>query len=169
MPTALRKLSVSDTTRVDALRIIRSHQESAPVKTVPLARDLGLAVFVSSLGEGVSGKIFKDDGGRSESGFVIYLNRAEPKVRQRFTAAHEIAHFILHREEIGDGIIDDVLYRSKLSSPVEAEANRMAADILMPWHLIKAANAAGMTDVEKLAGKFDVSVIAMSIRLGLPT
>src|SRR3546814_3829002 len=29
---------------------------------------------------------------------------------------------------------DDAMYRSNLSSAVEVQANRMAADILMPWH-----------------------------------
>ena len=49
-----------------------------------------------------------------------------------YTKLYEIAHFLLHREQIGSGISDDVLYRSSLSDQREAEANRLAADMLMP-------------------------------------
>jgi Zn-dependent peptidase ImmA (M78 family) len=166
---ALRTLRLTDEVpQFDVHRVIRAHQDQAPVRVNALARDLGLAIFASDLRDGISGKIV-NEGGRSESGYIVYVNRNEAVVRQRFTAAHEIAHFILHRDRIGDGITDDVLYRSKLSSPMEAEANRLAADILMPWHLIREVTAGGVTDVRNLAEHFEVSEIAMSIRLGLPT
>ena len=49
------------------------------------------------------------------SGYAIFVNKGDRyKTRQRFTIAHKIAHFILHREAIGDGIVDDALYRSGL-------------------------------------------------------
>src|SRR3546814_8751462 len=81
--------------------------------------------------------IRKDAERGGESGFAIYVNGSHPRVRRRFSIAHEIAHFALHRNLIGDGVTDDAMYRSNLSSAVEVQANRMAADILMPWHLIR--------------------------------
>jgi hypothetical protein len=152
------------------MKIVRAHQETAPVKVSPIVRALGLQAFSADLPHGVSGKIFfeePEDG--SQSGYVIYVNGGEPKPRMRFTLAHEVAHFILHRDLIGDGISDDVLYRSKLSSPIEAAANKLAADILMPWHLVREATDKGITTASDLARLFEVSEIAMSIRLGLPT
>src|SRR3546814_4419968 len=64
---------------------------------------------------------------------------------------------------IGDGVTDDAMYRSNLSSAVEVQANRMAADILMPWHLIREATDKGIDTVERLAEYFDVSRSTMSI------
>ena len=58
-------------------------------------------------------------------------------MRRRFTIAHEIAHFLLHRDKIGDQLSDDAMYRSSLSSDDERAANRLAADILMPMGLIQ--------------------------------
>src|SRR3546814_13754426 len=61
------------------------------------------------------------------------------------------------------------LFRSSnLSSAVEVQANRMAADILMPWHLIREATDKGIDTVERLAEYFDVSRSTMSIQLGVP-
>ena len=167
--TTGRLRSRDDLSLQEAQAKIRAHQRSAPVKVSQLAETLGLPILVSPLGPNNSGKIYRDKTGRSPSGFFIEVNRDEAYVRQRFTAAHEIAHFILHRDLIIDSVSDDVLYRSGLSSPVEAEANNLAADILMPWHLIRKATDEGKTTVADLAAYFDVSQIAMSIRLGSPT
>ncbi len=53
------------------------------------------------------------------------------------------------------------------SSAVEAEANRLAADTLMPRHLVVDAEMEqGAASVEELARRFLVSPCAMSIRLG---
>jgi Zn-dependent peptidase ImmA (M78 family) len=47
------------------------------------------------------------------------------------------------------------------------EANRLAADILMPWHLLKDDEISGLS-VTELAEKYQVSKAAMGIRLGVP-
>ncbi|MCV5491602.1 ImmA/IrrE family metallo-endopeptidase, partial [Escherichia coli] len=64
------------------------------------------------------------------------MNQHDMQARRRYTLAHEIAHFLLHRHLLRDGITDDVLYRSSQSSQIEAEANRLAADIIMPMHQV---------------------------------
>jgi Zn-dependent peptidase ImmA (M78 family) len=107
--------------------------------------------------------IAKDEGATS-SGYVIFVNAGQHEVRRRFTIAHEIAHYLLHRDLIGDGTQDDVLYRSGLSNRVEAQANRLAADILMPRHLIDEVVKSGIAsadDVAELARIFNVSKDAM--------
>ncbi|WP_390474351.1 ImmA/IrrE family metallo-endopeptidase [Altererythrobacter sp. MTPC7] len=151
-----------------AEKVIREHQASAPVQTVDIARALGITLFkTKSWPDNISGMIRKDDKS-GPSGFTIYVNGNHPRVRRRFTIAHEIAHYALHESLIGDGISDDALYRSGLSSSVETQANRMAADILMPWHLIDEATSQGLGSVEKLARHFDVSRSTMAIQLGVP-
>ena len=150
------------------MEIVRSHQSGPPIETVPLARALGLEVYhVSTWPDDLSGKIMRDDRGGT-SGFAIYVNKRHHVNRRRFTTAHEIAHFILHEDRIGDGIVDDALYRSQLSNKMEAQANYLAADILMPWHLLNRHIDRGITSVPELASIFRVSPSAMSIRLGVP-
>lgn len=147
--------------------IVERHLASIPVKISEIARDLGVKLVASTLPAGVSGEIRPREGS-----FVVSVNRHDSPRRQRFTVAHEIAHFLLHRDQIGDGISDDVLYRSSLSDAREAEANRLAADILMPADIIRSslAQRGGVaTDelVANMAEEFGVSEVAMRIRLGL--
>lgn len=146
--------------------VLREHQQDAPIKVGQIAQSLGVRVVVSELPSGISGKLSCDAGGQ----WTIRVNRHEHKNRQRFTIAHEIAHFVLHRSEIKGELTDDTFYRSGLSERREWEANRLAAEILMPWHLLRREMQAGekRTPAE-LADKFGVSEAAMHIRLGLPT
>ena len=154
----------------DKLGAIRDHQDQNgyPVHVIPLAEALGINVYYVDWEDSMSGKIERDSERAGESGYAIFVNKNHHPNRRRFTIAHEIAHFVLHQDQIGDGIFDDAMYRSGLPQKAEFEANRLAADILMPWHLLsKAMDAPGYT-VESLADLFQVSKSAMSIRLGVP-
>ena len=156
-------------TLAESMRIIEKHQQTAPVIVTAVARDLGLEVYnTNEWTDDISGMIRRDKEQGGPSGYAIYVNGRHRENRRRFTIAHEIAHFILHREYIGDGITDDALYRSALSSRMEAQANQLAADILIPWGLLNAATAKGIKDVRALASYFNVSPSAMSVRLGVP-
>ena len=151
------------------LTIIPRHQRKPPVPVVRVARDLGLEVYRSGgWPDSVSGMIRRDAERGGASGYAIFSNGDHAVTRRRFTIAHEIGHFVLHRELIGDGLTDDALYRSRLQGGDEAAANRFAADLLMPWNRIREAVVGGMDTVEKLAVAFKVSHSAMSIRLGVP-
>ncbi len=153
----------------EQLDIIQRHQTAAPVQTVALADDLGLKVWhVPNWPDDLSGKIVKSAEQGGASGYAIYVNKGHHVNRRRFTTAHEIAHFILHRQFIGDGIVDDGLYRSRLSNSMEVQANKMAADILMPRFLINQHMANGVNSVSELARIFQVSESAMSYRVGAP-
>lgn len=140
-----------------------------PVKLGKLAKELGVSIKVSSMSTGVSGQIMKEDGH-----YTIRVNRHEARERQRFTIAHELAHYFLHKSVIDsspDGIKDNVLYRSGEPERIEFEANRLAADIVMPMSLVEKVlqeefNGV-ITDatIESLAARFQVSKAAMEIRL----
>jgi hypothetical protein len=155
--------------RIDAQTraTIIEHQNETPVPLARLARALGVSVKAATLGPGISGELRPSAAGD----FVIRVNRHDAPARQRFTVAHELAHFLLHRNMIGRGIEDDVLYRSELSDHIEAEANRLAADILMPQDQVQQAYRAACGShpdvVGMLSEKFGVSESAMKIRLGL--
>lgn len=140
-----------------------------PVKLGQLARELGVAIRVSSMGTGISGQI-----AREGNHYVIRVNRNEARERQRFTIGHELAHYFLHRDIIDsspDGITDTVLYRSGAPERIEYEANRLAAEIVMPMQAVERElqqNFGGMVTeatIEGLASRFEVSKAAMEIKL----
>jgi IrrE N-terminal-like domain len=149
---------------------IAAQQVSAPVKVGEIAKALGLSVKLATLAANVSGEI-RPDPSAGSAGFLIRVDRHETKERQRFTVAHEIAHYLLHKDLIESGLSDDVLYRSNLSNRKEAEANRLAADLVMPWSLIddwmeQFPSGTASQYAEQLALHLGVSKIALQVRLG---
>lgn len=151
-------------------QIIAKYQVQAPVDVVAIAKDLGINVWKKSFPDSISGKIFRDALNGGSSGYSIAVNEGHSFVRQRFTVAHEIAHFLLHRPMLESGeLVDDGLYRSGLGSKEETAANRFAADILMPLPLIRKLMDAGIREPQSLATRLQVSLAAIKIRLGIPT
>ncbi len=155
----------------DERRIVERHMGEVPVKLGVMARELGIQVKLSTMKPGQSGQIMRDENGQ----YVIRINRHESRERQRFTLAHEVAHFLLHRKEIDrleGGIVDNVLYRSGASEQKEYEANRLAADLIMPHDAVREqldALGAPASDeiIDRLAEIFQVSRAAMEVRLSL--
>ncbi|RWQ24221.1 ImmA/IrrE family metallo-endopeptidase [Mesorhizobium sp.] len=148
---------------IDPFEVIARYQRMPPVQLDLIASELGLRVVNLPLGNEIAGQIMRD--GRGRSGYSILINSTQHPNRQRFTFAHEIAHFVLHRDLIESGIVDDTMYRSSLSSFYEVQANKLAADILMPIRLVKKYRDSLGGDVAALAKKFQVSQASMQIRL----
>ena len=164
----------------DYMEMIQNRQIAPPVKVVGLANDMGIRVWsTKNLTSDISGKLYPDEKLGGTSGYAILVNENHPETRQRFTIAHEIAHFVLHKDLVGTGIVDNTFYRSRLSNAQEVEANNLGADILMPYPLILeickrdqitfsgSEESYLTTFVSKLASIFKVSERAMSIRLGI--
>ena len=154
---------------VNQRKILETHLSNFPVQLGALARDLGVSVKVSTMKPGVSGQISHEG-----NGYVIRVNRNEMRERQRFTIAHELSHYLLHRSIIDaspEGIVDNVLYRSGKAENIEFEANRLAAEIVMPaanvnHRLRELGGVVTEYVIELLATEFKVSKSAMEIRLG---
>lgn len=151
-------------------QVIDEYLLVVPIRIGQLANDLGLEVVRAALSPSISGLIEPSE--TAASGFKIKINKFESEERQRFTVAHEIAHFLLHRDYIKNGIIDSALYRSSLSSRKEVEANKLAADLLMPEALVldelkKLGGKRDSISAEALARKFKVSPAAMKVRIGV--
>ncbi len=132
-----------------------------------LIDDLGILYTESPMPSESSGKIQYENGG-----FHIYVNSDQSNARKRFTAAHELAHYLLHRDmlvEQGhmDRLFDGTNYNptGPLSRVHESEANRLAAQILMPKSRILNELNWNEYDLEKLANAFGVSKAAMAVRL----
>jgi Zn-dependent peptidase ImmA (M78 family) len=99
----------------------------------------------------------------SKGRWVIVLNRSEPIVRQRFSLAHEAKHIL-------DAPFGDTLYPPwrGLSSGERAEqaADHFAACLLMPKAWVRGAFFNdGISNIENLAERFNVSRPAMRVRL----
>ena len=59
--------------------------------------------------------------------------------RRRFTAAHELGHFVLHKDRMAGFIADaDISETDEANGDMEREANRFAAELLMPKEVIEA-------------------------------
>lgn len=127
-----------------------------------MANELGLGFAIEALPAGISGKLMRDRA--FAGGFIIFVNAGDAPRRQRFTTAHEIAHFVLHRDLIGEGITDNVMYRSSLLDEYERQADRFAAQILLPAEAVRAAYRQTKA-IARLSEMFDVSGDAIRIRL----
>jgi hypothetical protein len=165
-------MNVSMIDRIDPRQaaILERHIVSYPVKVGELAAELGLQVTRTPLSPKISGLIQPSP--TAPAGFEIKVNKYETPERQRFTVAHEIAHYLLHQNDIGAGVVDSIMYRSNLTSRKETEANRLAADITMPADAVakELKKFGGIRDVDvasALASVFRVSLPAMKVRLGV--
>ena len=101
--------------------------------------------------------------------FSIYVNSTHSYGRQRFTIAHELAHYFQHNEMVRVlGVYDKTMNRNKgFQDNQEHEANRLASKILMPSEaLLKEIKIEDTKiDIEYLAKKYGVSEAAMGYRL----
>ncbi|MEB3416848.1 ImmA/IrrE family metallo-endopeptidase [Alteriqipengyuania sp. WL0013] len=155
----------------EGLRIqISRHLAGPPVQIGNLAHGLGLQVLSAAMPSEISGQIRQRP---EDLVYEIKVNLADAAVRQRFTVAHEIGHFLLHKADIdGDGITDTILYRSSLSDKKEAEANRIAAFLLLPWNATnkwaqtKFGEAVQPKHLSEIARAWHVSELTAGFRFG---
>jgi Zn-dependent peptidase ImmA (M78 family) len=157
-----------------AAALLEAHGiDTIPVPVYQLVQAIDAQVVRQRMGPDVSGMTYRE-GSRA----VIGLNSAHHPRRQRFTAAHEIGHIVLHpgRPVTIDSTIR-VNFRDAVSSLAtdteEVEANAFAAALLMPpQHVVAQVErllVGGVRSREKLvtelAARFDVSPEAMGYRL----
>ncbi|MDB5531500.1 MAG: hypothetical protein JWR51_4603 [Devosia sp.] len=99
---------------------------------------------------------------------ILYNNNQRPE-RARFTVAHELGHYLLHREEYPDGFWcgEDVVSRRE-GEGVEKEADTFAAYLLMPLHDFRARihpdAKPTIDDLSDCAIRYGVSLTAAVLR-----
>jgi hypothetical protein len=107
-----------------------------------------------------------------------FINADDILPRRRFSAAHELGHFVLHREKMGRfrADIDATLQEAndQEADGMEREANRFAAEVLMPaevcrWRADEWRREHGccprLVLAHRLSSEFLVSHEAMRYRL----
>lgn len=98
---------------------------------------------------------------------VIGYNQDEHENRQRFTIAHELAHHLLGHVGAEGSLLDTPAhFSSNVSNDIEAEANAVALQLLMPQNAVRLLiERCGVTSAIDLANAFQVSEAAMVRRL----
>ena len=135
---------------------------------------MGASVRYAPFKGELAGMLIRDDADR---GIVIGVNSLHHPSRQRFTIAHECGHLRLHEGK--QAYIDRsplrINRRDELSSQAtdveEIEANRFAAELLIPHRMILDDLLESDMDIEdetglrKLADRYGVSLQAMTLRI----
>ena len=142
-----------------------------PIAIERVAKELKLQVRFEPFEGDLSGCIVRH-GNHARVG----INSLHHENRQRFTLAHEIGHFLLHK---GEQVFVDHAFRvnlrgtdaGKAENPEEIEANLFAAELLMPERFLDKDLKGKKLDIEsdelirELSDRYRVSSQALTYRL----
>jgi Zn-dependent peptidase ImmA (M78 family) len=133
-----------------------------PIDPVRIAATFGLKTFSADLDGRVSGMLVKRTGTDPE----IRLNGEDSRNRKRFTAAHELGHYVRRSRQLEEYEYVDYRDEHSASGTDEEErfANGFAANLLMPRDAVQSLSGEGTPDF-LLAKRFGVSREAMQNRL----
>lgn len=112
--------------------------------------------------EGADGRLVATD----DDGGVIRVASRQNLGRYRFTVAHELGHYVLHRQ----GVLDKVTTRRDMTiwndASEEAEANCFAAELLMPEFMFESrcVGEPSISLLDDLATTFRTSVLATAFQ-----
>ncbi len=96
--------------------------------------------------------------------FTIFLSPFTTPLRDNFTIAHELGHYVLHYLLIPNSK-SPLCFTRYGSGPIEWQANRFAASLLMPQSIFTEAYGKYRGNISLLSGYFDVSSKAVEIRV----
>lgn len=155
----------------EARRVRLEAGATVPVDVYAIAQKFNITVRRQALEDAVSGMLVVKD-----KHAIIGVNVNHPETRQRFTIAHELAHYFLHLKD--EGVFVDAtpaFFRDPDSHTglikQEIDANTFAAELLMPADEVRKQLSkeplAAFDDlgVRRLATHFGVSTQAITIRL----
>jgi Zn-dependent peptidase ImmA (M78 family) len=138
----------------------RAKLPNCPLDVSALANALGIDIRYNKLDDDLSGILRLNDDTKK---WEMVVNSTHHSNRQRYTIAHELAHFCLHRYGVTE-FKDRIFFRATPSNRMEWEANEFAGQILMPEDDFRKLVHQGVTSVDALADKFGVSSLALRIR-----
>ena len=134
--------------------VIAAYGLRAPVDLVRVAREEGVELVEGDFGPEFHGRIeYLPD----ERVFAIYFPAETSGIapgRLRFTIAHELGHFLIpeHRELLLRELVHDSDEDFRSIRGIERQANRFAADLLIPSALLKTRmGRRGFLDLQGIA------------------
>lgn len=151
--------------------ILKRFGTHVPIDVESVVKAHGISILVEDVEVSLSGMLVI----KPEHTYLV-LNQLHPMGRMRFSLAHELGHYLLHRDT-SSVFIDEapLFYRDERSKegtdPLEVEANAFAAELLMPEDVLRkeiGANPFSAEDEERireLAARYGVSSSAMINRL----
>lgn len=111
--------------------------DAPPISPLDIAASFGLTISLVSMPDEYSDVA----GFLDEAQKIIFINKDETFTRQMFTVAHELGHFLLHKDIIQSNPDEyKILYRNAAlqdGSVLEQEANCFAANLLVPSNMLK--------------------------------
>lgn len=145
--------------------------QKIPVPIEEIARAEGAELRYMPYDGDLSGMVYRDD-----DRTVIGVNSLHHPNRERFTIAHELGHMLMHK---GKEVFVDRKFRINFRDgasaegiePEEIDANRFAAEILIPYDMIvedlkgQQLDAVDEEEIAKLARKYRVSTQTMTYRI----
>jgi Zn-dependent peptidase ImmA (M78 family) len=146
-----------------AARDARAIAVSRGLKLVPfdvegLASSVGLRVEYLPMASEISGFLRRQNGE-----WIAGVNSLHHPNRQRFTLAHELGHYLLHRD--AGNFEDKALFRREAQfDRHESEANAFASKLLMPETDFRTLVLGRQANLEDLARHFGVSSAAAKFR-----
>jgi hypothetical protein len=99
---------------------------------------------------------------------IITVDARAARPRQRFSAGHELGHWMRDRGKVAFSCVDSDLLREWDDDNPERRANRYAADLLLPRKMVeKVARELPLTfaSARELSDTFTTSLVATAIRL----
>ena len=167
-----KKLSETDIEKLVEKVFNDTELRSIPVKIIPIVKYYGFSVFRANMPDNESGYIIvsKEVVEPFNANKVIVYNANHSNKRNRFTVAHELAHYIFHSDE------EIYAHRDSGDSGIEEiNANSFASALLMPKKEISASVKEAKNDfwgsapneyiISRIADEFNVSEQAAEIRL----
>lgn len=134
--------------------------EIVPLDLSKLGEKLGIKIEFLPMKDDISGMLYKEE---DSDQWHINANKNHHKNRQRYTIAHELGHYFLHKH-LHTRFEDVIYFRGGEPSKEEWQANEFASNILMPEQELREYVRKGIVEIDDLAEKFQVSTLALRIR-----
>jgi Zn-dependent peptidase ImmA (M78 family) len=137
-----------------------------PVDIVALTIQQGLKILYFNPAQSKSNTLESVSGLLDKANKSIYVNATDSQERQRFTIAHELAHYIYGHDEDKFGLNYRDGNRDRNSA--ERQADDFAAEVLMPSPIVRKKikeYSDARPSLSEFASLFGVSLEAMRVRL----
>ncbi|PAV98586.1 hypothetical protein CJD50_03700 [Hafnia paralvei] len=132
---------------------------TSPLDVSRLTKELGITMRMLPM-EGEESGCLKQS---KDGSWIMTVNSLHHPHRQRFTIAHELAHYVKHTIHTKE-FVDKAFFRDGKINQMESEANRFAAELLMPEDEFKRFVCETSKKVMDIASYFQVSSMAVRIR-----
>lgn len=139
------------------MEIIYYNSREAPVNLVGIANELGLSIRGADLSAEVVATIRKDNLIGGSSGYVILINQKLLHIKQRYTLALAISHFVMNKYFFHNELQINPHFRTGLPDNMEKKALAMANTLLMPQDLVIKLKDKYQGDIESMADALEVT------------